>query len=350
MGKGKKILALLLAMVFILASCGRDSGEPSAPELVVPVITQVRRDTAIVTRGRVADVEHRVGIVRVVSKPLNFGPVAAFLGALYVMPGDTVAYGQVLARLDMEQLARQVAQQEERIAQLRREFDFDNEIRRIDLQIERLTTAASPSSLELELAIERQTLQLRHEEADLQALQARYAQSELRAPFAGTIVHVVRRLPGSWVGSFDPVIYIAPEEDASIFVECMGGMPFSHGTPEEIYAHINGEVYSAARLRLTAEQTRGYVAAPIRFALDYTAETRPPVGAFVSLHIYSRVEEDVLRLPRNTLFFNPDMGSYVYRIAEGHLEMVLVSIGRRTETYVQILGGIGEGDEVYVRS
>ena len=357
-------MALLLFAVLGLSSCRGAAASPP-PELLIPVGAQIQLDTAIVTRGPVADVEQHLVIVRKESQAINFGPMAAVFEAFYVMPGDTVSYGQRLASLNMTQLERQITQQEERIARLRRDNARSNELRRLDIAIlaleleaaeasaitteaARLAGAITRGRLELELAQERQALQLRHEEADLQSLLARLAQSGLYAPLDGTVVYVPPRAYGSWVAPFEPIIYIAPV-DANIFLEYTGGSTAMPGV--RFQAHIGGEIYNATRISITREQAQRYERTPIRFALELApGMAPPPVGAIASLHTYRRWEEDALRLPRNTLFFIPDVGFYVYRVENGQREMVIVSVGIRTDTYVEILWGVAEGDEIYVRS
>jgi len=345
----KRLLALMLIAAFGLSACGTGNTRGSAPELVVPIITQFRFDTATVTRGDIADVQQRTGIVRLESQPLNFGAVAASFNMLYVAPGDTVSYGQLLASLNIEHLERQIEQIEERIANMRQGFDFENELRRIDLQLARLNSATAPSSLELELAIERQNLQLSHAEADLQPLKARLAQSRLYAPFDGTIVYAIRRAHDSWVPSFAPIVYIAPE-DARVFVEYTDTEPLILTLRAQVQAHIGTDIYRATRLSLTREQIARYISIPTRFVLESETGNSPPVGAFVSLKIYDQSAEDVLRLPRNAIFFDPGIGFYVQQMVNGELEMTTIAVGIRTETFYEIISGVQEGDEVYVRS
>ena len=336
------VVCILLA-VLILSACGHN--EIDAPELLVPISAQIRFDTAFVTRGQVAEIERRTGIVRVESRPLNFGAVTAFFETFYVRPGDTVIYDQVLARLDMEYLREQITILDERIESMRRDFIFQNELNAIDMEMQGRT--ASHIRLELELAQERQALTLRHLEEDLEVLKARYAKSELRAPFDGTITYLADYSYGSWVAPFADILYIAPK-DAALFVECTERASFGHASGTRVIAHIDGEVFETTRIAIPREQTLRYDIVPIRFSLD--SESQPTLGAFASLHVYIRRADDVLRLPRNALFFNPAIGTYVYRVENGQREIVFINVGVRSATYVEVLAGVYEGDEIYVRS
>jgi len=304
-------------------------------------------DTAIATRGPIGDVERHTGIVRTESIPLNFGAVTASFYSFYVRPGDEVSYGQLLARLDMTHLEEQISQLEALTERMRGWYDFDNDLAALNLDIQAsIGMDVSQGRLELTFGRERQALSLSHTEADLQALKARLYGAELRAPFDGTISLLSDFSKGSWVTSFEPVLYIVPD-DAMVFVEYLGMTTISIRAAR-IHAHINGAVYDTTRLPVTIEQMLRYGRNPVRFSLD--TDEMPPVGSLVSLYVYNHWAKDVLRLPRNVLFSSGDVGFYVYRIVNGQREMAVITVGMRTESYIEVLSGIEEGDEIYVRS
>ena len=345
-----KYLPLVFLLTLVLSSCADDYCD--VPELIDPIIAQVRFDTAIVERGDVAEMEQRMGIVRIESVPLNFGAASAAFENFYVSHGDIVEYGQLLATLDMETLRLQIEQHEDRIEQMQNNFAFYNEMRRVDISFYNLcgdTQAASIANVELQIAIERQELQLRHAETDLERLRTRYRQSQLHAPFNGTIIYIPRRMRGSWVAPFDNIIYII-QEDAQIFVEYTGDTHIRQRVSSRIYAYIDGEVFTASRKRLTREQTLRYSTPPARFLVESETGAVPNVGALASLVTHIQSAENVLRLPRNAIFYSPEMGHYVHVVTNGQLELTPVIIGIRTETYVEIRYGLAEGAEVYVRS
>ena len=338
---GKVIFIILF---FVLVSCVNGE-ELDAPELLTPISAQIRFNTAIVTRGLVADIEQRVGIVRVESTGLNFGPVSDFFETFHVRPGERVVEGQLLASLDMRHVRAQILDREERIERLRSDFAFENNIARIDIAL-----AYDPTHLQRELnfALERQNLRLRHEEEDLRILRERYAMSFLYAPFDGVVSYLPARVSGTWVPAFVNVIYIT-SDDARVFVQYTGPTLFFHGLGSRVIIYIEGEAYDAVRLGLTREQiSRYHTPLPLRFLL--ASDTQPPAGAFAAIHIYTNRAEDVLRLPHNALFFSPDIGFYVHRMIDGQREMTAVQTGVHTETYVEIISGLEEGDEVYARS
>jgi len=367
-----KAFVLLFATVLAFSACtGYRTASNLPPELLAPVSATIRTDTATITRGTVAEVRQYTGIVRASSESIGFGSVAARFGVFYVQPGDMVSQGQLLARLDFEQIQIRIARQEEHITATRRQQTLANNIRAIELDIQYLENArlmqqaiknydkeaiaAAESGrldiyrarMESEFLLEQQALALRHEESYLDSLKEQYERSKLHAPFDGMVTYIADLLPGSWVASFTAIMHIVAD-DAPIFVEYIGeSYPNLHGVAR-IHAHIGGQIYNAARLNLTREQILRYGGSPLRFTLE-TAEP-PPVGSFVSMYVYTHFEEDVLRIPRNALHHDPDMGFYVYRVDGLYLTQEYLTIGPRTETYVAVLSGLVEGDVVSVRS
>jgi len=340
------------------------------PELIIPASATIRTDTATVTRGPVAEVTRHNGAVLTNPAFINFGELSASFGRFYVQLGDTVNQGQLLARLDFEHIQQRIIQQEENIAAMRRQHSLDNGIRALDLDImtaennRQMQQAAENNNLdamaaaergrweidrvrmELGFARERQALSLSHEENVLNALRQQFEHSELRAPFDGVIAFISDLSPGKWVTPFSTIVGIVPE-NYCVFVEYVGGTSLFIHRAARIQAHVDGQVYDATRIYLTREQAQQYAHPPLRFTLD--TEDPPPVGSFVSLYIYTHWEEDTLRIPRNALHYDPDMGFYVHRVDETQLTQVFVTVGIRTETYVAILSGLWEGDVVSVR-
>ena len=358
--------------LIIFAAC---AGAAVPPVLIAPVSADIRMDTAVVTRGPVAEVWRHSGVVRRDAQPLNFGSLAAAFGEYYVRLGEDVIQGQLLARLDFEELEKQIARQEERISDMNIAFVFDNELRTLDLDIraieltndalyvshevhERRMLELDRAWVELELAGDRHALTMSHEAAVLQSLRDQLTQSEMRAPFSGTVVHLAPKAPGAWVAPFEPMVYIA-RTDAPVYVEYIqdsGNMPHlrhrhhpNHPSRAvRVMIHADGQVFETTRVQLTRDQILRYGnPAPVRFSI--VGDTQPALGSFAAIHAYSHWVEDVLRIPRSALLSSPDLGFYTYRIENGQRIMTMISVGPRTETYVAVLSGLEEGDEVYVR-
>jgi len=366
--------------VLLLAACGQGAGtggrDASPPELLRPVSARI--DTAIADRGIVADIEQAAGVTRIHSQGVSLGYTGFRFGEFFVSLGDEVEEGQLLARMDVKQLETQIEAIEENIANMRQRNSLDIEARILALDILQLeynemTRAAASASdenmmeaamwrgLELERnrlykyqALERHALAMRHAQEDLAGLLNRLLEAELRAPVAGVVTRISGIQPGWWVDPFEGHVHIAYGQE--VFVELLGILNQQPGRAGRIYGHIDGRIYELRHTPLTREERLYYVtfmpvsALPVRFS--FVDDNPPPIGAFVSIHLYHEWEEDALRIPVNALFGSPDIpGStlFVYRIENGQSVPVLVEIGARSQSFVAILSGLWEGDEVFVR-
>ena len=361
-------LLLFPLLMLILAGCMLQSPETDLhPELLTPVAT--RMDTALVTRGDVAEIQRFPGIVRYISQPLSFGAVSASFGMFHVREGDFVTKGQLLAQLDTDALREQIKQQEERIALMRRNFTTENRIRELDIDImilemreiiwhaanyhdaaafaqaKRKELQIERQVMELEMAKELQSFNIRREEVNLQNMKNRVEGFYLHAPFDGLIT---RTINFSWVASFTAVIFIA-HADQQGFVEYIGVPDISVGRAVRIRGHLNGNEYDLSRVVLNRQQQIYYWGLGVRLPVRFSMENAPPVGTFMPIYVYVHWEEDVLRIPRNALLASPDYGFFTYRIEDGTLNKVLLSIGAITNTFVAVHYGLEEGDVVYVR-
>lgn len=101
----KRICILILLSVFLLSGCGSATVVYDAPELIDPVQAQPKTDT--VRREDLMDVSILTGNVAVHAEPVSF-IIDGTLGKLYVVPGQEVKKGDVLAELDTESLQTQL--------------------------------------------------------------------------------------------------------------------------------------------------------------------------------------------------------------------------------------------------
>jgi len=342
-------LLCLFGILLILAACSQ-AATVELPELIRPV--SARTDTAFAEYGSVADIALLPGVTRVRSQEIHLGSTGFRFGNFYVLPGDEVQEGQLLARMNVETLEAQINAMEESISQMRRRHAFDSEARELalvvlslefnDIEIDRHRLYESQ-------ARERQALELRHALEDLENLQDRLMQAELRAPFDGIITYVANRQPNQWVEPFEPLVYIAYEQD--VFVELVTDYNLVQWRVQRIRGYINGRAYDLQHMPLSQEERLHYAASiPVRFAV--LGNDPPPLGAYAAIHIYYAWAENALRIPANALFGNPNVPNdalFVYRMEYNQPVPVAVEIGARSDSFVAITYGLEEGDEVFVR-
>jgi multidrug efflux pump subunit AcrA (membrane-fusion protein) len=311
MGHGLLITAVLL---YTLTACTAQStsSTPPIPALVQPSASGV--NTAFADTGPVFNAERFEGITRVLSEPLSFGAIGEGFGAFYVLTGDSVTQGQLLARLEGEGLEGEITRLTAEIESLRRESISLN----------------TPQGI---WANERRALSLRHMEEDLLLLETRLEACALYAPFGGTVTFVADKQPGQWVSPWEPVIYIAPNQEP--LVEYGGGTEIPRAV--RVTGQIDGVTYELQPVPHSV---------PPRFTVP---GKNLRLGAGVVITAYTHWVESALRIPINALFTAPSGETFAYRMENGAQVYAPLTVGLRTAVYAEVIGGLREGDEVFVR-
>jgi multidrug efflux pump subunit AcrA (membrane-fusion protein) len=359
-----------IIFILFLAACTPVVAERSAPVLAQPV--SVKADTAFVTRGAVERMEQYRSFVRVKSEGLFFTDTGLRFGEYFIMSGERVVRGQLLAKLDTEWIEEQIEEQEERLERLRREQYFEAESLALDIDIaraeyvvlmrfadinEQTLEAAERKKFEIERAeinlaqtLERQALTYSHAVVYMNELKERLPKAELRAPYDGVITLRVPKSPGEHVEAFANLVYISDETD--YFLEYVGDESISPARGSVIHAVYGDTIYEMERVTLTRQEALFYNArmmtSPLRLITVDPDAVLPPPGTFLTLRIYAGVAEDALRIPANALFSDAELGHYVYRMEQGSKIPVPVEVGIVTDIFIEIEYGLAEGDEVLV--
>jgi len=334
--------------ILVLSACGAEDITITAPALVEPVIPVVRMDSAIAARGPVMEVTRVTGQVNVESVPVSFGSTTGGFYRHAVSLGQEVSAGQLLAQLSIIIQDIQVDSVETVLENVRRRHSHENSISSINIELMADSGAISRARLELQLAREQQALEIRNLEAQLDNFRQGRAARDLHAPIDGVITRIGPQSFGVQVPPFTPVVYITAH-DAVPFVEYLGTSNPAHLLlgAKRILAHAGGEVYEVERIHLTRSQIARHGGQTLWFS--FNTGNPPTVGSLVGIYIYYEWVEDALRIPRGALLHDEDMGYYVHVIGDAGLEQVFVTVGAQTQTYIEILGGLAEGDEVHVR-
>jgi macrolide-specific efflux system membrane fusion protein len=318
-------------------------------------------------------IEQHRAYVRVHSEGLFFGDTGLRFGEYFVLPGEQVSEGQLLAKLDTEWIEREIEEQEDRLERTRRDLDFELRFLLLDVDtamaehaklvreaafdpaalqaVENKGLEVQRLELNLRQARERHELTLRQNSRYLDELKTRYENAHMYAPYDGVITHLVERWRGQYVEPFAGMVYLSNSQN--IYVESISEDTFSVG-PLALVFGIHGDVsFALQRVPLTRPEAQFYITRrlpqPMRFVPLNPDEPLPEIGSLVQLRIHSNIREDVLRIPLNTVFSDPEMGTYVYRIENGQMTPTPVEIGIRSNVFLEIVSGLNEGDEIYVR-
>ena len=369
----------LVCVAVLLPACSSSLSSGNIPELSDSVV--IRASITKAERGNVERVEQLVGAIRYRSDELSYGPTNLRFGGYLVMPGDRVVKGQVLATLDTELIEQQIETQSAAIDQLVSGYEHDNESAEIDISILQaelagLNAAAAPTGepadntdavrnmasaktqeisrarLALEQQRERQELTLQNAEEQLGVLEQQLYNAAIRAPYDGVITWVADKSQGSFIVPYAGLVYISNESEK--FIELVKPKLMTDVLRYDlVIANIGENAYELKWIKPSDQEWLYYVAnklvPPARFNI-IDADSGAAAGTYVRVMFYYVYAEDVLRVPLNCVYTDTSEGSYVYIMENGKKAMRPVELGRRGDIFIEIVSGLVEGDEVYVKS
>lgn len=362
----RMLVGLAVMMVLPLAACTRRSeAGADVPALLAP--EQVTLDTAVVKRGDFYRIKQYRAFLRAYTQEVYFGDTRLNIKKIDVRAGQDISKGDKIAELDAEELEKAIAEQEEAIRYLKMAYDHENRMKQYDIDIAGLRNQASEldgggqdrelARIEMQKQInaltyqrETQRLELQRQEERLEELRAELELTVITAPFDGVVVYVDELWEGSPAIPFQAVAYVA--DPSQIFVEYNGSDYFPSGG--EITAEIGDKTYDLEYIPLDADEQLKYVldgrVPPARLNILGDTEGLTP-GMFAAVYVKTEQREDTLLVPVNSIHIDlhTDLGAYVYVMEDGVKELRQVKTGVRNESEAEILEGLAEGEEVFVK-
>jgi multidrug efflux pump subunit AcrA (membrane-fusion protein) len=346
-------------MWLFAAAC--DAPYISPPELLDPV--SVKADLAKAERGTVETVSQYKGIIRVKSEALSYGVTDLVFGAYHCAAGRRVKEGDLLVTLDTENLEESIERLREEIKDEQDRYALDNEALELEIEIlqaeyRMLSGRAAESKkldveytrLLLEQARERQSLWLRFARAELDGMLAERAAAEIRAPFDGIITYLADKAPGDRVDPFSGLAYISDGKE--LYAEYAGMTALSVPRGAVVKGAVGQNRYDLEYAPLSPGEVSYYALRglyrPVRFTAVNPDDAFTP-GAYVDIYIHSDIAEDALCVPVNALYADVGLGDYVYVLEDGQKTLRPVETGVRSAVSAEIISGLSEGEEVFVK-
>lgn len=342
-----KVKTALLAAALAVGLCACGS-QPEAPALLEPVDVVVQ--TTQVRRGNVYD----MAVYEAFTKPetvrcgfLGGGRVAQVL----VSRGDRVQAGDPLAVLDTQALEEEKTVLTAQLELLTAQADIAE--RRYQLETQALTGADAAARAELlrleyEPKAQEQAAQIAAVEARIAGLDGDAARAVLTAPCAGTVLAVGLTEGENAMGP-NAAIYLTDDSRLQVVTEYIEDKVLLSAV--RVYATIGGEEYAVTNLPYEREEylARKMAGEDLESVFQVDDPQGVDAGMYTLLYVVARQAEDTLYLPA-TAVFQDGAGDYVYVYGpEGQVRRD-IETGIRTGAQVEILSGLGEGDEVYVGS
>ena len=336
-------LAVLSAGLLTLGGWDQANGksqakdeEEAAPAIPVEVSQPRRAEMAAVYTGTAPLEAERKAFIN----PKVRGEIRAVL----VEEGDRVREGQVLARLDGDQLRLELAQAEAQMRRLERDY-----ARNLELQKKGLVSATAFENLKYELDAARATW-------ELAKLQLSY--TEIRAPISGTVTQKTDIVKvGNTVVPSGGVIQNA---DSALFaIEDLDTLHVRISVPERELQRLSAGQTAELAFDAVPDQRFAGEVTLIRPAVDAataTVQARVRVkdpqgvlkpGMFARVAIVYERKADALQIPRAALL-DGDGPPRVFVVSDGKAVEREVQLGLGNGAWVEVVSGITDGDEVVV--
>ncbi|MBR6767810.1 MAG: efflux RND transporter periplasmic adaptor subunit [Clostridia bacterium] len=362
--KGRFLLFPLAAAVSLcLSSCSlipEEEAVRTAP--VVREYTPRIHKFAEVQRGELS-VKERVTckFVPVKSENLSFALGGEVVDKVLVHVGEMVEEGQLLAQLELNGLDEQIAQAQISVEESK--LRLKNLVRRHELERRRNELAWAGKSLseirqaeqalEEKLSLEKRALEdaLSIAEMELETLNEKLAERQIRAPFSGAVTYVHDFEPGE-LSQFGVRAMVLSDSTVSLFkADSANWDKFKPGDVYEITVNQNAHtimVTDEAELGLAPQEKTPGKRADVYFVLqepDFTLEE----GAFGYIDLVLEHRNDTLYVPKGAVKASSEDRQLVFYLREDGLRAYKeVKTGIRNNNYVEILSGLSEGEQIIV--
>ena len=254
------------------------------------------------------------------------------IGKLKVEVGQHVAAGQLIAKIDDEQLHYQVEALQVTLE------GYQNDLKRYEALVKGDATPA--------VNVERTQLSIRSTQAQIKQLNKQIKNTSIVAPFGGIITaKMVEK--GSVVSQGTPIAEITDISSLKLVVnipeKSVNEFKTGKGIPvrTDVYPHAN----FIGRVTMVAAQGDEAHNYPVEITVQNSSVNPLKAGMYGSIASDSKVKGEALAVPRQAI-----MGSakqpQLYVVENGKAALRDVSVGATTNEYYEITKGIKAGDRV----
>ena len=359
----KKIVVWALILLLMVSLAGCEDSVQTVPELLEPV--ELGITTYTVQREEIYTTRTLAGEVVPLVQELCF-TTDGMLDEIYVFPGDQVEEGQVLASLDVEAIQNQITNLDDQIYEINtlgkytdRQTEADIGIAKVELerlQVEGASQQACDEKkmqiqqleLQLQQAKELRNVELNNRYTLMNALEASLENTQLTAPFAGSIVYIQDIKSGASLQAYSTLLCIADDTKLAVQTEYMRGSVFT--SAYKISAQILDKTYDLTYLPYSKDAPAGTLQSEADENSKFSVNGNPEEvvsGQFAVVTAVYDYKESVLTLPMGTLR-QDTKGYYVHKLVDGQQVRCDVKIGVKNNIKAEIVEGLEEGDVVCV--
>lgn len=345
----KKAVVLFLLLA-ILCGCTQTT---QAPELLEPV--KVETDKAVALYGEIYNITMYEATIKPEVTGLSFSRSGRVDECYYAL-GDTVKTGDVIAVLDTARQRDEAEALKQEIENLTQNAEIERQRAQLEIELykSRGASALEQAQIEQKQALARQeseraALELSELETKLgEALQL-IAASNLIAEFDGTIISMSIK-NGSRAAEGVPVLYVADDSTMIIVTEYLRSDELN--SADRVYASIGGVEYDVTNVPYDRSELVTLTASGAELRSTFTIDAPTDEihnGMFTCVYIRKDYVPNTLVIPSVALKKDA-AGTFVYLMTDDGQTRRDVEPGVQTDALIEILGGLEEGDVVFVGS
>lgn len=323
-------LMAIIGLYLFHVGCGADSQSKTKngadPAAAIPV------EIARVETGSIAAFFSGTATLEAEAEAVVVAKADGVVRDIFVEEGAEVRAGEILAKLDDEKLALQLAQSEANLRKL------ENDFRRAEeLFGKNLVSAEMYQRAKYEYESQKAA-------SDLAKLQHSYA--SIRAPIRGVVAErmvkvgnmVVTNVPLFRLTDFDPLLAVlhVPEREMN---KLRAGQPATLTVDAIASAQFSGRI---ARISPVVDPATGTVKVTVEVR-DPSKQLKP--GMFGRVNIVHDVHDGALLVPKDAVLAE-DAESAVFVVQDSIAYRKVVQTGYTTSTHIEIVAGLNDGDVV----
>lgn len=336
------LAALLATGTLLLGGCGQANGKNANGQDEAPPAVPV--EVSLPKVGDMAAVYTGTAPIEADREAFVMPKVRGEIRAVLVEEGARVRAGQVLARLDGDQLRLEVAQAEANLRKLERDY-----ARNVELQKKGLVSVTAFDNLKYELDAARAT-------HDLARLQLSY--TDIRSPIDGVVVQRTDTVKvgntvtpvGGVIESADSALFVVTDFDSLVVKVNVPERELSKlaagQTTQVSVDAVPGSVFEGEIDLISPRVDPATATFPVKIAVnDATGKLRPGMFARVTI-VYER-RADTLQIPRSALI-EGDGPPTVYVVRDGKASERPIELGLANGGFVEVVSGLARDEQVVV--
>lgn len=320
----------LLASVLLLSGCESASGSPDTEKKDVVISIPVEAST--VSRGAISSTYRTTSTLEAKADAEVNSKATGLVKTVLVEEGDHVEAGQVLATLDTERQRIQLAQGKADLGQLKSEME------RMEKMYQRKLVSADVYD-KLKWQLESMTAAVQMQELSLR-------DTEIRAPISGVIARRYVKV-GQLITEYSSkaLFHVVSQQRLEAVINLPEHQLQRAKVGQTAYLNFAGMPQHQAqivRISPVVDATSG--TARVTIGIENN-DLVLKAGMFAQVELQYDAKADALLVPKRAVLAM-DNTSSVFVVNDGKVSRKLVKTGYESDSFLEVIDGLAEGDQV----